>query len=393
MTYREINPGIWSVGAIDWDRVLFDELIPLPEGTSYNCYLIRGREKNALIDTVDPTKNQELKENLKNLGKSIDYLISNHAEQDHSGSINTILELFPDCKVVTNPRCKDLLIEFHLISEDRFKTVEDGETLSLGDKTLEFIYTPWVHWPDTMVTYLQEEKILFSCDFFGSHIASSNLYAEDRCKVYSAAKRYYAEIMMPFQSIIKGNIDKILQYQVELIAPSHGPIHQDPEFIINAYKEWISDKSKDIVIIPYVSMHGSTRIMVNHLVDGLIEKEIEVKPFNLSHTDIGELAEALVDATTIIIASPTVLTGPHPLVVFATYLTNALKPKLKLASIIGSYGWGGNMPEQIIKMLTNLQIELLEPVIIKGLPTDADLKKLDQLIDQIEQKHSKIIKD
>jgi flavorubredoxin len=390
MTHKEIKSGIWSVGAIDWDRMLFDELIPLPDGTSYNSYLIMGDGKNALIDTVDPTKTQDLIDNLEKIGLPIHYVICNHAEQDHSGSINTILELFPDSMVVTNPRCKDLLMELHLIPENRFKTVEDGETLSLGNKTLEFIYTPWVHWPDTMVTYLQEENILFSCDFFGSHLASSDLYVQDRCKVYSAAKRYYAEIMMPFRTLIKGNIEKILPYQVDLIAPSHGPIHQDPEFIINAYHEWISDKTENIVVIPYVSMHGSTRIMVDYLVDLLIEKGIEVKPFNLSSTDIGDLAEALVDATTIIIASPTVLTGPHPLMVFAVYLANVLKPKLKFASVIGSYGWGGRMVEQITSMLPNLKVDLLEPVIIKGLPTDEDLEKLDQLGGEIEKKHSEI---
>jgi flavorubredoxin len=391
MSFKEIKSEIWSVGAIDWDRVLFDELIPLPDGTSYNSYLIKGNEKTALIDTVDPTKTQDLVDNLQKLGLSVDFVIANHAEQDHSCSINAILELFPDSMVVTNPRCKDLLMEFHLIPEARFKTVEDGETLSLGDKTLEFIYTPWVHWPDTMVTYLQEKNIMFSCDFFGSHLATSELYVEDRCKVYSAAKRYYAEIMMPFRAIIKGNIEKILKHQINYIAPSHGPIHQDPELIINAYQEWVSDKTRNTVVIPYVSMHGSTRIMVDYLVDVLIEKGIKVKPFNLSRTDIGELAEALVDATTIIIASPTVLTGPHPLVVYATYLANALKPKLKFASIIGSYGWGGRMIEQITNMLPNLKIDLLEPVIIKGLPTDEDLKKLDRLAAEIERKHSEII--
>lgn len=371
--------------------MLFDELIPLPDGTSYNSYLIKGDEKTALIDTVDPTKTKDLVENLEELGLSIDYVISNHAEQDHSGSINTILELFPDSTVITNPRCKDLLMEFHLIPENRFKIVDDGETLSLGDKTLKFIYTPWVHWPETMVTYLQEENILFSCDFFGSHLATSNLYVTDRCKVYSSAKRYYAEIMMPFHTMIEGNIEKILQYQVDLIAPSHGPVHQDPEFIINAYQEWISDKTENMVVIPYVSMHGSTQIMVDYLVDVLIEKGIEVRPFNLSRTDIGELAETLVDATTIIIASPTVLTGPHPLVVSATYLTNVLKPKLKFASVIGSYGWGGRMVDQITSMLTNLKIGLLEPVIIKGLPTDEDLEKLDQLANEIEKRHLEIL--
>ena len=161
MAVREIKKDVYYVGAIDWDRGLFDELISLPDGTSYNAYLIKGSEKIALIDTVDPSKKHELIENLQKLEvEKIDYIIANHAEQDHSGTIPEILELYPEAKVVTNPRCKDFLKDLLLISEDRFVVVNDHETLSIGDKTLEFILAPWVHWPETMFTYLREDKIL-----------------------------------------------------------------------------------------------------------------------------------------------------------------------------------------------------------------------------------------
>ena len=196
MTAREIKKDIFYVGAQDWDRELFDELIPLAEGTSYNSYFVKGKEKNLLIDTVDPAKTEVLVENLKSLGVDrIDYIVSQHAEQDHSGSIPKILELYPQAKVVTNVKCKEFLKSLLLIDESKFITVDDGTELSLGDKTLKFILTPWVHWPETMSTYLKEDKILFTCDFFGSHVASSELFVGDKtARALEGAKRYYAEI-------------------------------------------------------------------------------------------------------------------------------------------------------------------------------------------------------
>ena len=388
MVVRELKPNIYSVGAIDWDRRLFDELIPLPDGTSYNAYLIKGSEKTALLDTVDPVKEHELLENLKKLGvKSIDYIIAHHGEQDHSGAIPTILKAYLDAKVVTNPKCKVMLMDLLLIPDDKFITIEDGGTLSLGDKTLEFVYTPWVHWPETMVTYLREDKILFSCDFFGSHLATSDLFVTDEAQVYESAKRYYAEIMMPFQTPIRKNLEKMKDFDIEIIAPSHGPVYDRPNFILEAYKDWVSDRVKNEAVIPYISMHGSTKRMIDYFVDALLERGITVKPFNLTVTDIGELAMALVDAATIVIASPTVLVGPHPNVVYAAYLANALRPKLKFASVIGSYGWGGKMIEQITGMLTNLKAEMLQPVLVKGYPREEDFKSLDRLADEILKKH------
>ncbi len=391
MTVRQIKPGVYTVGSIDWDRRLFDELIPLPDGTTYNSYFIKGNEKTALIDTVDPPKENELFDNLKKLGvNNIDYVIANHAEQDHSGTIPKILKAFPNAKAVTNAKCKGMLMDLSLIPEDKFVVVNDTDTLSLGNKTLQFIMAPWVHWPETMLTYLREDKILFPCDFFGSHLATSDLYATDEARVYEAAKRYYAEIMMPFRNNIKKHMEKLKQFEIEMIAPSHGPIHNKPEFILDAYKDWISDNVKNEVIIPYVSMHGSTDKMVRYFVDALIKRDITVKPFNLTKTDIGELAKALVDAATIVIASPTVLVGPHPAAVYATYLANALRPKTKFASIIGSYGWGGKMVDTITGMLGNLKVELISPVIVKGYPKEDDFTLLEKLADEILAKHKGI---
>lgn len=391
MKPRTIKPNIFFTGVIDWDRELFDELIPLPEGTSYNSYIVQGSEKTALIDTADPSKKREFLKNISQIDTKIDYIISHHAEQDHSGLIPEVLTLYPDAKVISNPQCKEMLKELLLINDSQFKTVEDGEIISLGDKNLRFIYTPWVHWPETMVTYLEEDNILFSCDFFGSHLATSNLFVTDEPLIYRAAKRYYAEIMMPFRPFIRKNVEKLDSLEIKLIAPSHGPIYENPNFIIEAYKEWISDETKNEVIVPYVSMHGSTKELVDHLVDTLIDKGLTVKLFNLTTADIGDLASALVDASTVVIATPTVLTGPHPSAVYAAYLVNALRPKLKFVSIIGSYGWGGRTVDLLKGFLTNLKAEIIEPVIVKGFPKKDDFKNIEKLAEEIVKKHKEQI--
>ena len=388
MTVREIKKGILSVGAIDWDRRLFDELIPLPDGTSYNAYIVMGSEKTALIDTVDPAKEHELLRNLEEAGiERIDYVIANHAEQDHSGSIPTILDKYTGAKVVTNAKCKAFLMDLLHIPEDKFIVIEDGESLSLGDRTLEFYITPWVHWPETMVTYLREDKILFTCDFFGSHFASSELYANEDARVLEDAKRYYAEIMMPFRTNIKKNIEKIEKLDIEIIAPSHGTVYRRPSFIIDAYKDWISDKVENKVLVPYVSMHGSTREMVEYFVSALMKRGMKVKQCNAIDADIGKFAMELVDAATVVLATPTVLAGPHPAIVYAASLAAALRPKTKFLSIIGSYGWGGRTVDILKGILTPIKAELIEPVLIKGLPKEEELKKLDELADRILEKH------
>ena len=383
---REIRPDIYAVGAIDWDRRLFDELIPLPDGTSYNAYVVRS-EKTVLIDTVDPTKQDELIENLSELNVSLDYVVSNHAEQDHSGSIPRVLEEYPKAQVVTNPKCKQMLMDLLLIPEEKFRTVNDGDTLSLGGKTFEFVLAPWVHWPETMFTYLKEDKILFSCDFLGSHLATSNLFVTDEAHVYEASKRYYAEIMMPFRTSIQKHLEKFNTLPVDIVAPSHGPVHDNPQFMLDAYTDWSGDTVKNEVILPYVSMHGSTRAMVDYFVTALMNRGITVKPFNLTKTDIGELAMALVDACTLVIASPTVLVGPHPAAVYAAYLANALRPKTKFISVIGSYGWGSRMLDTLKELVGNIHAEILEPVIVKGYPREEDFKSLDKLADEILKKH------
>ena len=389
MAARSLQPGVQAVGVLDWDKPLFDDLIPLPEGTSYNAYLVKGQDKVALLDTVDRAFADELLANLAAAGVSkLDYVVSQHAEQDHSGSLPAVLARFPEAKVVTNQKCAELLkLHVHLPAE-AVTLIKDGDTLDLGSRTLQFIFAPWVHWPETMFTHLREDKILFTCDFLGAHRATSDLFADDEAQAYLAAKRYYAEIMMPFRARLGGYIQKIEALGVEMIAPSHGPVYRRPQFILDAHKNWIADKPKNHAVVAYVSMHGSTKIMADRLVDRLIDRGVAVTRINLPHMDLGQMAMALVDAATIVIGTSTVLAGPHPAAASAAYVANMLRPKARFATVIGSLGWGGKTVETIKGLLGNLKVEFLDPVEIKGLPTEADLLAIDALAATIQAKHA-----
>ncbi|NPV08632.1 MAG: FprA family A-type flavoprotein [Anaerolineae bacterium] len=388
MPARKIVDGVFSVGAVDWDRRLFDALIPLPDGTSYNSYLVQGTDATALVDAVHPTMVHVLMRHLDEVGvKRLDYLVTNHAEQDHSGGIPAVLERYQMAKVVCTPKCADMLEDLLHLHRDQMVTVEDGEKLSLGDRTLEFIHAPWVHWPETMLTYLGEQRILFPCDLFGSHLATSELYGVDRGRVEEAAKRYYAEIMMPFARNIVRHLERLEGYDIGIIGPSHGPLYDDPAFIMDLYRDWVSAEPKNVAVVPYVSMHGSTKMMSDHLVSELTRHGVTVERFELTVTDPGKLAMSLVDAATILIGTPTVLAGPHPAAASAVTLINALRPKARFLGLFGSFGWGTRVDQQIANMLTTVRGEWLEPVLVKGMPRDDDLASLARLAQTVADKH------
>ncbi len=386
MKPRQITPGVDLLGAVDWDRRLFDALVPLPDGTSYNAYFVRGAEETALIDTVDPAKRATLMAQLDEL-PAPDYLIVHHVEQDHSGCAPDVLARYPETTIVCSRKARGMLVDHLDVDDACIRVVEDGETLSLGGKTLTFLSTPWVHWPETMCTWLEEDRILFSCDLFGSHYATSDVFA-DKHEVYDGAKRYYGEIMMPFAAQVVKNVEKVTQYPVRFICPSHGPVYDDPAFIIAAYRDWAGGDPQNIVCLPYVSMHDSTRLMVEYFTAALIDRGVAVERFDLVTLDAGELASSLVQAGTIVIGTPTVLGGPHPLVANAAFLANALRPKTRFVSVIGSYGWAGKTVETLAGLVSRLKVELLEPVLAKGLPRAADYEALDRLAEVIAEKHA-----
>jgi flavorubredoxin len=384
-----IREGVTWVGAVDWERRLFDELIPLPEGTTYNAYLVRGRDKTALVDSVDPSFWEVLHGRLDSLGVAhLDYIVSNHAEQDHSGSLPALLARFPNARVLATPKGKGMLQDLLRIPDSAFSTVDNGAAVDLGGRTLRFLHFPFVHWPETMVTYLEEDRILFSCDLFGSHLAVADLLATPLADMLPETKRYYAEIMMPFRSPIAKSMPKVASLSLDLIAPSHGPVITDPAGMLAAHAEWLSDTPKNLAVIAYVSMHDSTRRMARHLSEALVARGVGVEVFGLASADLGRLAMALVDAATIVLGSPMVAAGAHPLVAYAASIANMLRPKARFAAIIGSLGWGGRLAEQLSGLLPNLKAEMLPPVLARGLPKEVDLAALDSLADLIAAKHA-----
>ncbi len=389
MRARSVVESVEWVGAIDWDRRLFDELIPLPDGTSYNAYLVRGEHKTVLLDTVDPRFTEHLLARLDSVGApKIDFIVSHHAEQDHSGAIPRVLALHPEAKVLATRKAKAMLVDLLEIAEDRIQVVADGERLDLGGLTMEFIHFPWVHWPETMMTWLPERRVLFSCDLFGAHLATSELFAGDDPAVLPSAKRYYAEIMMPFKGKIRKKLDTLTSLAPAIVATSHGPLYERPEIIFDAYREWLSAPPHNLVVVPYVSMHDSTRQMVEHFVEACAERGLRVEQFNLVAPDIGKLATLLVDAATIVLGSPIVLSGPHPSVAYAASLANLLRPKARFLSVIGSYGWGGQLVDQLAALVPNLKVEVIPPVLCKGTPKAGDLAALDALAEAIAARHA-----
>ena len=389
MNRRTLQPNVDWLGSIDWNRRLFDALVPTPHGTSYNAYLVRGQDKVVLVDTVDPAKKDELLAQLADIER-LDAVIIQHVEQDHSGSLPDVLERYPGAAVLSTPKAVSM-IEDHLgVPAERITPVQDGETLDLGGEQLEFLHAPWVHWPETMLTYVRDRKLLLTCDLFGSHLATSALFASGDSRVMPAAKRYFAEIMMPFSSAIRGYLDRLQsgRYPIEMIAPSHGPVIDHPETILSAYREWAGEEPQNLVVIPYATMHGSTERMVDHLVAALIERKIGVQPFDMTRTDLGDLAMSLVDARTIVFAAPAALVGPHPVIVSAAYLISVLRPKFRTAAVIGSYGWACQTEQRIQSLVKKPNLEWLDSVLVKGQPGKEAWEALDCLANGIADRHT-----
>lgn len=383
----EISEDVFWVGAKDWNRRIFDALIPLPQGTTYNAYLVKGKEKTALIDTVNPGFEKELDEKINQVIdlKDLDYLVMNHAEPDHAGAIPYVMQVNKKALLITTEKGAKMAQLYYKVPEKRIKAVKEGDTIELGSKTLKFIDAPWLHWPETMFTYLAENKILFSCDFFGSHTALG-LYDEDVEEIIPFAKRYFGEIMGPFRTLGKKALEKVNELEVEIIAPSHGPIYKNPKKILKAYHRWTAGETKEKVIIIYVSMWGSTEAMIKTIAETLLSAGVEVNLYNLSYADIGEIAKDLVDSRALVLGTPAVLGGMHPLAIYATYLVKALRPPLRYGAVLSSYGWGAGAVKQALEILKQTNIEMVETLEINGPPSAEDQQKIIEIGKQLANK-------
>lgn len=388
MKFKNIKDGILYAGMNDEDRLIFDELIPLDNGTSYNSYIILGSEKTAVIDTMYPKFTEKYINSFdENNITKVDYIIANHGEQDHSGSIPALLEKFPEAVVVTNAVCAGNLKEMLLVPPEKIKVIANNEELPLGDKTLKFMIAPGVHWPDTMFTYIKEDNVICTCDFLGAHYTFDDVFAIPSAALEKSAKKYFAEIMMPFSTVCRKYTQQIKDLKVDMILPSHGPIHKNPDYILNLYEDWAGEKGKNLVLLPYVSMYNSTEEMINYLSKKLEEKGINSIKYDMVDGNLGDLAMALVDGTTIVLGTSMVLAGPHPAAFNTVYLASILRPKAKIASFIGSYGWGGNLFSKMSEMLAPLKMEVIEPILVKGKAKPEDYLKIDKMADAIYEKH------
>ncbi|NWF87131.1 FprA family A-type flavoprotein [Candidatus Bathyarchaeota archaeon] len=376
----QISENVYWVGIRDWNRKLFDALITLPHGTTYNAYLVIGNSKKALIDTVNPGFEKELEEKIKIVANpsKIDYIIMNHAEPDHAGAIPYMMAINKKAKLVTSNKGANMAQTFYKVPENRIIAIKDQETIDLGGRTLRFIEAPMLHWPETMFTYLEENKILFPCDFFGAHIANG-LYDDEVDDLLVHVQRYFGEIMMPFRIMGQKAMEKISNLKIEMIAPSHGPIHRNTERILNAYRKWVNGKTKQKSIIVYATMWESTEKMIQPIVDILASEGIEIALHNLASADIGNIAKDLVDSKAIVLGAPTVLGGIHPLGVYATYLVKALRPPLKFGVILSSYGWGGGAIKHVQEILGQTKLEIVGAMEINGPPSETNIKQITEL--------------
>ena len=375
----EIARGVYAVGAKDFNSQMFDAFVQTTEGTSYNSYLVKGANKTALIDTVLYSHEQELAAKIAQLTdlSALDYLVMNHAEPDHGSSIRFILN---SCKatLITSEKGAGMAGRFYGVPANRIRTVKDGETIDLGDRTLRFIEAPWTHWPETMWTYLVEDRVLFSCDFFGAHSAHGT-YADDVENIIHLAKGYFGEIMMPFRVFAKKAMDKAVALDVAMIAPSHGPVYKNPNRIIDEYRRWVAGETRPKAIIAYVTMWNSTETLAKAMYESLSALGVETKIYNLAHDSLDNLAADIVDSRAIVVGSPTVLSNIHPVMSNALNIIKILKPPIKYGAMLNSYGWGKGAVKVTNELFESTKIEMVGAVEISGPPVDGDYKAISDL--------------
>ncbi|MCL5877041.1 MAG: flavodoxin domain-containing protein [Candidatus Bathyarchaeota archaeon] len=393
MTKVTLKDGVNWVGVVDWNIRDFHGYIT-SRGTTYNAYLVSD-EKIALVDTVKLPFANELVEHIKELTSldKINYIIVNHVEMDHSSSLPVIAKLAPQAKIYSTARGKEELIKHYGAEFERVEILKSGDTIKLGKKTLTFLEAPMLHWPDSMFTYIVEDKILLPNDAFGQHLASSGRFDDevDQHVLMEEAVTYYANILTPFSQLIVKKIQEVvaMKLPIDIIGPSHGIIwRKDPMKIVNAYMDWCTGKVvKNKAVVVFDTMWGSTDKMARAIGEGLASEGVEVKLLKLRCTDNTDVVTEIVDAKAVVVGSPTLNNGMFPsLGAFLTYI-GGLKPKGKTWYFFGSFGWGGGAVRGMEKMAKEFGFEVVEQgVELKWVPTAEELKKCFEFGQQIAQK-------
>jgi flavorubredoxin len=356
----QLKPGIYWVGAIDWNIRNFHGYVT-NRGSTYNAYLIVD-ETTVLIDTVKTPFFSEMMDRIEAIidPQEIKYLISNHTEPDHSGSITQFLN-HSNATLIATPAGQRGLRRYY--GEDlACVTTKEMPTLSLGTRTLQFVPVPMVHWPDSMVTYLPEEKLLFSNDAFGQHLASSKRFDDevDPAILMQEAKTYYANIVMHLWAPIRRALTTLQSVEVDMIAPSHGMIWRaNPSQIVNAYTKWVDGVWQPRVVIVYDTMWSSTGLLAKAIAEGIASQGVEVEVYKLGSANQTEIITSLLDARAVLIGSPTLNNGLFPTVAgFLAYM-KGLKPRNKLGAAFSSYGWSGGAKKEAEAILTATGVEVL----------------------------------
>ncbi|TDX47832.1 FprA family A-type flavoprotein [Orenia marismortui] len=387
MRAKEIKKDIYWVGGIDWDLRDFHGYLT-QRGSTYNAYLIID-EKVTLIDTVKHYLYDEMIERISSIidPSKIDYVISNHVEMDHSGGLPQLMKVAKNAKLITSPKGKAGL-EAHYDSENwNFEVAKPGTELNIGQRTLNFVLTPMVHWPDNMVTYLPDEKILFSNDAFGQHYASSERFADQASFdiVMEEAKKYYANIVMPYGRQVQGVLEKAKDLEIDIIAPSHGVIWRSfVTEIMEKYQKWSANETDEKALIIYDTMWGSTNKLAYAIQDAFEDKGISTKMMNLDVNHRSDIITEVLTAKYICVGSPTLNNNMLPSVAaFLTYL-KGLAPKNRIGLAFGSYGWGGQSIGQVEDVLADCRFELLDQIKVQYIPDESQLKEVtDNLKEEI----------
>ena len=378
----EMKKGIYWVGAIDWDLRNFHGYLT-QRGSTYNAYLIID-EKVTLIDTVKQYKKDEMLQRIRSVidPSKIDYVISNHVEMDHSGALPAVMDIVPEATLVTSPNGEKGL-KRHYKKDWNFKVIQSGETLNIGKNNLQFVLTPMVHWPDNMLTYLPEEKILFSNDAFGQHLATNERFDDEYPVdvVFQEAEKYYANIVLPYGNQVNKALEAAAGLDIGMIAPSHGIIwRKHISEIFSRYKKWAANETEKKAVIIYDTMWGSTLQMAETVMDCFDEAGYRTKLCNLQHHHISDVITDIIDAEYICIGSPTLNNNILPTVAsFMCYL-KGLAPKGRKAIAFGSYGWGGQSVGILSGMLEEMKMEVAESHRIQYIPEDSDLDELREKI-------------
>ncbi len=378
----KVLENIYWVGAVDWNlRHFHGFTYSTHRGTTYNAYLIIDK-KVALVDTVQHSFAGEMMARIREIidPSKIDYIIANHVESDHSGSIAEILKHAPNATVVGTANCQKGL-EKHYFGNWKFQVVKTGDTLSLGDRTLSFLEATMLHWPDSMFTYIEKDALLLPNDGFGQHLATSKRFDDEvdqNILMWEAAK-YYANILWPFSALVTRKIEEVqkLGLKIDMIAPSHGVIwRKDPMKIVKAYLRWASGEAKKKVLIVYDTMWESTEKMAKTMLEGISSEGVEATLYRLPFSDEGDIIGELLETKGLLVGSATINNGILPTVAPFLREIEGLRPRNKLAAAFGSFGWGGGATATIEKSLKSAGMELAVPALmVKWVPDKTELQK------------------